>query len=245
MFVCYFRDNSSLHSPKRTIILHSWGSPQTHDLSALVSQVLARKSQHGNIWRNGADLKQRCSVKSSAVNLDNNRLFLGSNNNVTEKLETKPPRCREQQGKGMETYKKGLQSHVKWPMQVTFWIPSPCPLDQQVVPPRSIIRTPFRLLGIIPGTAVSKDTVWSPESKSQWAVWTSQAEVRTLAVRSGPLCVFLVSKRRLSRLGVRMRWTAIGGERILTTEAKTVFQHPNADERPKGIVSQSAVWEGK
>lgn len=64
-------------------------------------------------------------------------------------------------------------------------------------------------------------------------------------MRSGPLCVFLVPKRRLSRLGVRMRWAAIGGERILTTEAKTVFQHPNADERPKGIVSQSAVWEGK
>lgn len=73
---------------------------------------------------------------------------------------------------------------------------------------------------------------------------TSQAEVRTLAVRSGPLCVFLVPKWRLSRPGVRMRWAAISGERIFTTEAKTVFQHPNADERPKGIVSPTAVWEG-
>lgn len=64
-----------------------------------------------------------------------------------------------------------------------------------------------------------------------------QATVRTLAVRSGPLWVLLVPKWRLSRLGVRMRWAAISRERIFTTEAKTVFRHPNADKRPKGTIS--------
>lgn len=38
-------------------------------------------------------------------------------------------------------------------------------------------------------------------------------------------------------------WGAVSRERIFTTETKTVFHHPNADERPKGILSQSVAWE--
>lgn len=37
---------------------------------------------------------------------------------------------------------------------------------------------------------------------------------------------------------------AISRGRVFTTEAKTEFHHPNADKRPKGIISQSVVWEG-
>lgn len=107
------------------------------------------------------------------------------------------------------------------------------------------IRTPFHQLGSIPGTAVSKDTVWSPESKSQWVVWRSREPRQGKAPGSeaSPALHTWCPNRAWAHLGVGTGWGAVSRERIFTTETKTVFHHPNADERPKGIISQSVAWE--
>lgn len=71
----------------------------------------------------------------------------------------------------------------------------------------------------------------------------SQTKARTLSSEARPLCANLVPRWSLRTLGAGLRWVAMSGERNFTTETKTVFPHRNADARPKGILSQSAVLE--
>lgn len=61
-------------------------------------------------------------------------------------------------------------------------------------------------------------------------------------VRS-PLCVPGTQMETEQTRG-QNEMAAISRERVFTTEAKTEFHHPNADKRPKGIISQSVVWGG-
>lgn len=69
----------------------------------------------------------------------------------------------------------------------------------------------------------------------------SQAKARSLTLRPAPFCAYLVPKGSLSILGVVMGWVTASRKRIFTTETPKVFHLPNADERAKGIISQSVA----
>lgn len=134
---------------------------------------------------------------------------------------------------------------MKRPMQAILSTPSPCPLDQQVVPLGALLEHPFTNLA-------ASQALLSPRTRcevlrvSHSGLYGEAEEPRQgkdPGSEASPALHTWCPNRAWADLGEATGWGAVSRERIFTTETKTVFHHPNADERPKGIISQSVAWE--